>query len=327
SLAFFNYQRFSSLAEAVLPEGRTLLATDMAEEIRFSGVQHKKATLVRAVNRTDQIESALIAGNGFKEEAQENKRQIAVINTLLARHISGVDSVPTALGRSFFFSGREYVIEGIIKGKEEDEIARVFIPIATVPDSLLREYPPMAVLEASEVEAVSGLKERTDKWLATEFGEAKADFNVRTNEFRLSQATQGFLLFRLIMGLIVGISVLVGGIGVMNVLLISVGERTTEIGIRKAVGATRRDIMRQFLSESILISAIGCLLGLLLGIAGTLVVVPIVKALTDAPFQAAFTLNTLGIIAVVALLIGIIFGTYPAMKAARLDPVEAMRRE
>ena len=127
--------------------------------------------------------------------------------------------------------------------------------------------------------------------------------------------------------LIVGISVLVGGIGVMNVLLISVNERTNEIGIRKAVGANKRDILLQFLSESITISAFGSLLGLILGVVGTMIIIPIVKAITEAPFQAAYTVNTLVIISLVALLVGIVFGTYPAIRAARLDPVEAMRRE
>jgi putative ABC transport system permease protein len=143
----------------------------------------------------------------------------------------------------------------------------------------------------------------------------------------VEQAAKGFKLFRIIMGLIVGISVLVGGIGVMNVLLISVTERTSEIGVRKAVGANKRDIILQFLSESITISLFGSLLGLVVGILGTMIIVPIVKSLTGVPFQAAYTLNTLVVISILAVVIGIVFGTYPAMRAARLDPVEAIRRE
>ncbi|HRF38958.1 MAG TPA: FtsX-like permease family protein, partial [Saprospiraceae bacterium] len=121
---------------------------------------------------------------------------------------------------------------------------------------------------------------------------------------------------------------LVGGIGIMNVLLISVSERTAEIGIRKALGAKRRDILRLFLSESVAISLLGSFLGLLLGMLGAAVAVAIVGMVLKGPqFEAAYTFQTLLIIVAVALLVGIVFGTYPAIKASRLDPVEAMRRE
>ncbi|MEO1654690.1 MAG: FtsX-like permease family protein, partial [Bacteroidota bacterium] len=116
-------------------------------------------------------------------------------------------------------------------------------------------------------------------------------------------------------------------IGVMNVLLISVNERTSEIGIRKAVGANKRDIIFQFLAESVTISAVGSFAGLLVGILGTMVILPIIKALTEVPFRAAYTWDTFFLISFLALLIGIIFGTYPALRASRLDPVEAIRRE
>ncbi len=130
-----------------------------------------------------------------------------------------------------------------------------------------------------------------------------------------------------VLGLIVGISVVVGGIGVMNVLLISVTERTAEIGIRKAVGANRRDIILLFLSESITVSAFGSFLGLVFGVGATMIIIPIVKSVTKVPFQAAYTLNTFVIIAIISLLVGIIFGTYPALRASKLDPVEAIRLE
>jgi putative ABC transport system permease protein len=118
------------------------------------------------------------------------------------------------------------------------------------------------------------------------------------------------------MSMIVGISIVVGGVGVMNVLLISVTERTVEIGIRKAMGAKRKDIMLQFLSESVTISAFGSGLGLIFGILSTFAIVPIIKAFVPVPFEASYTWDTLMIIAIISVLIGIVFGTYPAMRAS-----------
>jgi putative ABC transport system permease protein len=114
---------------------------------------------------------------------------------------------------------------------------------------------------------------------------------------------------------------------VMNVLLISVTERTAEIGIRKATGANRRDIILLFLTESITISAFGSLLGLVAGVLGTMIIIPIVKMITDIPFQVAYTWNTFIIISIISVLVGVVFGTWPAIRASRLDPVEAIRHE
>lgn len=204
----------------------------------------------------------------------------------------------------------------------------MFVPIVHWTDQELQKIPPSCLVDVRLVEDVQDVKKQIEDWLAKRYPGQSDGFTVGTNEFRVNQITQGFMLFRIIMGMIVGISVLVGGIGIMNVLLISVSERTAEIGIRKALGAKRRDIMRLFLSESVAISLLGSFLGLLLGMLGAVVAVEIVKLMLEGiPFEAAYTFQTLFIIVIVALLVGIVFGTYPAIKASRLDPVEAMRRE
>jgi len=110
--------------------------------------------------------------------------------------------------------------------------------------------------------------------------------------------------------------------------LISVSERTSEIGLRKAIGARKMDIVLLFLSESISISGFGSLIGLIFGVLMTFLVIPIVRYYAEVPFfQAEYTLNTLFIIAIVAVLIGVVFGTYPALRASKLSPIDAIRRE
>lgn len=230
------------------------------------------------------------------------------------------------LVKLLIFSGKELKVIGIVP-EPKVKAPQIYFPITLLTPAELYAHPPMVYMDAKKTEDIPLLKEEITNWLEKNYGRVQENFTIQTNDFRIDQATKAFLLFRVIMGLIVGISVLVGGIGVMNVLLISVTERTAEIGIRKATGANRRDIVLLFLSESITVSAFGSLLGLVIGVLGTMIIIPIVTAITKVPFQADYTLNTLFIITIVSLFIGIVFGTYPAIRASRLNPVDAIRHE
>jgi len=153
---------------------------------------------------------------------------------------------------------------------------------------------------------------------------ASADFTVTNQNDTLAAFQQVSGTFTILLGAIGGISLLVGGIGIMNIMLVSVNERTREIGIRKAVGARRRDILTQFLIEAIGLTGIGGVLGILLGWGITVVVHHIPAA---APLPILITPGTVAVAVGVSVAIGVIFGLYPAMRAARLHPIQALRYE
>src|SRR3989475_1860990 len=153
---------------------------------------------------------------------------------------------------------------------------------------------------------------------------ANADFTVTNQNDTLAALSSVTGTFTLLLGAIGGISLLVGGIGIMNIMLVSVNERTREIGIRKAVGARRGDILTQFLIEAVALTGLGGVLGILLGWAITEVVHRIPQA---ANLPLLITSGTVIIAVGVSVVIGIVFGLYPAMRAARLHPIEALRYE
>ncbi|HEV8229977.1 MAG TPA: ABC transporter permease [Candidatus Limnocylindria bacterium] len=153
---------------------------------------------------------------------------------------------------------------------------------------------------------------------------ASPDFTVTNQNDTLSALNAVTGTFTLLLGAIGGISLLVGGIGIMNIMLVSVNERTREIGIRKAVGARRQDIMMQFLIESIALTGLGGILGIVLGWSITEVVKLIPQA---SGLVLVITAGTVIIAVGVSVAIGIVFGLYPAMRAARLHPIQALRYE
>jgi putative ABC transport system permease protein len=323
SISVIDYMRFKALTENLSKAAKPhIRATASGEATLVSG--KKIGALLLATSTTLEPTCLVAAGSTFTEEDLDEKKNYAVVNHAFLKAAELNET--TALETTIYLNNKQHIIKGIL---QEDEVntPKIYFPITTLSETELQATPPEIILEAEKTEEIPVLKNDINVWLERHDKDAKQNFRIITNEFRIEQATKGFLLFRVIMGLIVGISVLVGGIGVMNVLLISVTERTAEIGIRKATGANRRDIMLLFLSESITVSAFGSFLGLVLGVLGTMVIIPIIKAITEVPFQAAYTWNTFFVITTLSILVGIVFGTYPAIRASRLNPVEAIRHE
>jgi putative ABC transport system permease protein len=149
----------------------------------------------------------------------------------------------------------------------------------------------------------------------------KRDFEVTVPLEQLEQREKAQQVFNYVLPVIAGISLLVGGIGILNIMLASITERTREIGIRRALGASRSDIVMQFLVETVVISTIGGLLGVGLGVGGA----PLMSKATG--WETTVTPWAIGLSLTISMLTGIIFGLYPARRAAYMDPIEALRHE
>lgn len=272
-------------------------------------------------------EEKMQAGRFINSEDVTERRGVIVLSGPLARRLFGEREDATLIGRRVLLNDDAAEVVGVMAAAPEDTEPVAYVPLGAFANDATSSTPPTLVVKAHRVEDVSLVKEQIQIWLAAQYPDDQGGFNVQTNEGRVEQARQGIFMFKLVMGLITGISVVVGGIGVMNVLLMSITERTREIGIRKAAGARRGDIVVQFLAEAVTISCFGCLVGLVLGLATILIATPVIRHLTNAPFYAAFNWGTVGVVLVVAVLIGITFGTYPAWRASRLVPVDAIRHE
>lgn len=261
---------------------------------------------------------------GEAEYSTPTDKPSALINVVLAQRFLPEGEISILVGKQLRIQSNSYRIIGIVK--DPSNRPEVLLPVSYMTPEELSDYSPGIMFEAERVEDVPKVRAALDQW-REDAGLTPDEVSIVNQETRVEQATRAFLLFRLVMGLIVGISVVVGGVGVMNVLLISVTQRTREIGIRKAVGSRNKDVFIQFLSESLIVSLFGTIVGITAGILFSMAMAPIVQNVTQVEFSPIFSIPTILIILIVTMVIGVVFGTFPAYKASRLDPIESLRYE
>lgn len=240
------------------------------------------------------------------------------------------------VGETVRIEGRPFRVIGVLESKGgsgfSNEDDRVLVPFSTAQTRLIRrstrDRVDLLIVQANDADVVNQAADEVSQILRirhrTEVG--ADDFTVLTQQDFLSTAKTITNVLTIFLGGIAAISLLVGGIGIMNIMLVSVTERTREIGLRKALGARRLDILVQFLTESSLLSLIGGLIGIGLGVAISFVVGRIAAA-QNTPIDPAIGMDTVLMATLFSTAVGLFFGLYPANRAASLEPVEALRYE
>ncbi len=270
------------------------------------------------------------SGRGITQDDLKNTTKVALLGTTVTENLFG-DMDP--LNKTVRIGGMPFKVIGILKSKGQngmgqDQDDTVLIPITTAQKKLFgTDFPGMVKhisvqakdensLESAQEEITELLRERHN------LGKTKEDdFTIRNFTQMLETAKQASNTMAILLGSIASVSLLVGGIGIMNIMLVSVTERTKEIGIRMAIGATAMDIRIQFLFEALLLSLAGGFIGVIVGVLGS----KIVGLFSDmtviiSPIPVLISFGFAGIV-------GIVFGYYPAYKASLLNPIEALRYE
>ncbi len=275
-----------------------------------------------------------VVGSFFTEDDIRNRTRVAVLGQTVYEELFPDGEPP--IGETIRINTVNFRVIGLMESKggsgfnDQDDL--ILVPISTAQQRLFPARRPDGKLRVDIIYAQLLNEERKD----TAIGQIELvlreqhniafdeedDFTVLSQDELVSAFGQVTSVLTLFLGVIAGISLLVGGIGIMNIMLVSVTERTREIGLRKAVGAKRRDILWQFLVEAMVLATLGGMIGLLIGVAGSF----IITNLSDTLQPTVDWTAVIGAISISAL-VGLLFGVYPAARAAQLNPIDALRYE
>ncbi|MBO5588906.1 MAG: ABC transporter permease [Anaerovibrio sp.] len=274
------------------------------------------------------IRSLEVSTGSFVSESDNNKRnRVAVIGSTVATNLFGTTN---PVGQNIRVNNQPFKVIGVLEskgqssmGQDQDDV--VIVPLTTAMERLMAmDYVSSVNIQVSDANKMDQVQEDIEVLLRQRhkiIGGKEDDFNVRNMTSLMETMSQTTTMLTILLGSIAGISLVVGGIGIMNIMMVSVTERTREIGIRKALGATFQNIMMQFLIESVVIGVIGGIIGICMGCGLSMLVGKFgnfTTVITPLPVLVSFSFS---------VGIGLFFGIYPARKAAKLDPIEALRYE
>jgi putative ABC transport system permease protein len=320
-------KELASAVEDVANDG--FIEWNFDKTITYAGQTYKQANLEGVSANYGTITNlSLQAGRFISEIDDQHRRDVMVIGKGAAEALfqQGTGSI---VGREVMMNGKPFEIIGVLEPRKGNLLGETEENSVLIPFRTLRKVSPRSEWMMLNIRARSGqLKKALDQVediLRRQRGvkyDEKNNFDLTTADRFIEQFDSITAMVGLVAIALSSVGLLVGGIGVMNIMLVSVTERTSEIGVRKAIGARRRDITNQFLFEAMTLTFLGGVLGVLLAIGVSQIIVLIFPSLpASIPLWAVIT----GL--VVSIAIGLIFGVWPARKAARLDPIEALRYE
>ncbi|MGH3686150.1 MAG: ABC transporter permease [Pseudonocardiaceae bacterium] len=291
-----------------------------------------RATVVGSTERWLEVNNQDIAAGSFFDESQvRSTARVVVLGPSVANYLFG-DDPAAALSHSVRINHQSFRVVGVMQSVGEPNDSVAVMPLNTARRYVFGggDKVNQIIVQAAQAAAVPAAQDEVIRILSERHrikDSAKRDFEVQSLRSRLDTFNQILRILTLFTAAVAAISLFVGAIGVLNIMLVSVTERTREIGIRKAIGATRRAILEQFLIESLVLAGLGGVIGILVGVGLSLLGAAIAPAFgpTFASFAPAVTIPSVVISFAISLVIGLVAGGYPANRAARLRPIEALR--
>lgn len=308
------------------------LAARLKGEVEISAAIQRSATL-KYQNKNDKgvavfgvdanlpkVISALKIAEGrfFKDSEAQSARKVAIIGKTVKSNLFAENA---SLNKVINVGGVRYTIIGVFSSRGSifgiDQDNSIYIPFLSAQRQFGIQNLNTIYISANDTQNVKIVQQKAIKILEKRLSED--DFTVQSQEQTLSTISQITKVLTAALGGIAAISLLVGGIGIMNIMLVSVTERTREIGLRKAMGATQKNIRNQFLIEAITLSGMGGIIGILVGVGISLII--------NRFFTTSVPLWSVALSFCFSMLVGVVFGVAPAIRAAKLDPITALRYE